>query len=494
MAAALVALVACRTPPPRHVDEVHADLVLVHGRIFTADATQPWTDAIAIRGDRIVAIGEAAKHVAAGRRIELGGRLVIPGIHDAHVHEPSLFVAQDIEGDERDDATTTLAHIARATHDVPAGTWLHVVLGAPSIDGNGLAREMLDRVAPDHPLWIDNSTGHVVVMNSLAEQQLGVFANPARPGWHFEYERYRAMHQRGLAASDDDVAIAVDAFEAQEIAWGVTSVTAFPLDVDADRLATVLRASPRKLRWHVVRSPLDGVIKPPPPSSTDRVVVEGTKYFIDGMPAERGAALALPYDDVPGSGSLDFSLEQIGSMLEASRDTGDTLHVHAVGDRAIATVLDADERVPGAHLVIEHAHLITADDIARARRLGVSIVATPFHGQQKVNQLRLGSARLQRWMPLHDLVAAGIPLALGSDGPQNPFVMIAEAEGQNLTSDQALGAAAHGPLRIGEPADLAVLTGKPDDPATRSVLTLVGGEIVYDALSPASAPSSARTE
>lgn len=491
---ALLVVVACAHPAPL---PDRADLVLVNGRIFTGGS---WSDAVAIRGEHIVALGEDARRMIAGRRIELGGKLVIPGLHDAHVHAPTLFAAHEVDGDEgEDDSLTTLARIEQATREAAPGTWLHAVLGDPSID-SGLARDALDRVAPVHPVWIDNSTGHVVVMNSVAERLLDVPNNAARPGWHFEYERYRAMARRATV-TDEDLAAAIATFEAQEIAWGVTSVTAFPLDVDADRLARGLHAGHRKLRWHVVRTPLDGVIVPPHSSTTDRVIVEGTKYFIDGMPTERGAALETPYEDAPTSGQLDFPLDAIEKMLAASRDTGDTLHLHAVGDRAIRTVLDAAERVPGAHLVIEHAHLISSKDIARAKRLGVSIVVTPFHGEQaRINLRRLG-ARMRDWIPLAALVASGIHVALGSDGPDNPFRFIAAAIGYyELPRETALALATDTvQLAPGSVADLAVLDVnilKAESLDAHAVLTIVGGEIVYEApaASPASVPTSARTE
>jgi predicted amidohydrolase YtcJ len=106
---------------------------------------------------------------------------------------------------------------------------------------------------------------------------------------------------------------------------------------------------------------------------------------------------------------------------------------------------------------------------------------------------------------MRSMLAAGIPMQFGSDGPVNPFrnIQLAEQHPTNppeaITRDQAIAAYTHATLVRGQPADLAVLTGDVDDPETRSVLTIVGGEVVYEASanpspSPASGPPSARTE
>lgn len=525
----LLLVVACTRPVPSSTPSTYANLVLENGRIFTGDPLHPWTDAVAILGDRIIAIGADARRLEPTTRMDLGGKLVIPGINDAHVHAPVLFDAHEVDGTESDSTPTTLAAIERATHEVPAGTWLHAVLGEPSLDRRDLTRDALDKVAPDHPVWVDNSTGHVVVLNRAAEQRLALGPLPPgafvdQPGWYSEYGRYLAMRKRAAGITDAQIANAVRAFEADAIARGITTVQTFPLDVDAERLARVLSASPRRLRWHVMRVPIGAVITPPKPTSPDpaaHVVLAGTKYFIDGMQVERGAALAAPYadsrtsgDDAPALGRLDWDRADIGRMLQAARDSGDVLHLHVVGDRAIAVVLDEMEKLGGdwTHLVvIEHAHLL--GDVARAKKLGLAIVATPYHGAHPAtNVARLGVERSERWEPLHEIVGAGIPLALGSDGPLDPFANIALAvthASSPLTREQALVAytagsaydehleADKGKLVPGMLADLAVLSRdivEQDPIEARSVLTIVGGEVVYDAASPASGRSSARTE
>jgi predicted amidohydrolase YtcJ len=559
-----------------------ADIVLYNGDIFTgasnADRAEARAQAIAIRGDRIVAIGSSAElaRIAAPRRIDLGGRLVIPGINDAHVHEPSLRQrAREVPGNF--DTLTVpdmLAAIERMTREHPAGTWLHAELSRAALDDPSLTREALDRVAPAHPVWIDNFAGHALVLNTAAERAGGLDASAPVPrggflgrsrdgaadGWRFEYARYSALRAFGGRHGDEDIVQAVRDFEARAIALGITTVQTFPTEMDPARLDELLRGSPRPVRWHVMRLPIGELITPPymlalvetgltsSPELESMVTFYGTKYFLDGTPIERGAALREPYSDMsdgagrdprPASGRADWDAAAVREMLSRARASGDPLHLHIAGDAQIQVLLDEMERLGGGdtvrpaavvgdvktdwrtqRVVIEHGDGITSEDLARIKALGIVVVQNPSHTMTaELLRARLGERSL-RWMPMRSLIEAGIPFALGSDGPLNPFLNIAFATQhptnprEAITREQALVAyttgAAYGErtdsfkgkLVPGYVADLAVLSQDifrvSDDalPRTRSVLTMVAGRIVHDTLasSQASGRSSARTE
>ncbi|HUS30822.1 MAG TPA: amidohydrolase family protein [Kofleriaceae bacterium] len=535
--AVVVAVVACSRPLSTNTS-THAHLLLVNGHIFTGDPAQPWTDTIAIGGDEIVAIGDEAKRFTANRRIDLGGRLVIPGINDAHVHEPNLLPFVDVaEGFDKLTVADLLAAFEKAEHEQPAGTWLRGDLSQAALDDPTLTKATLDRVAPTHPVWLDNFAGHVVVMNSAAEKLLGLDHNAphagflgredsgADDGWRYEYARYEAKRRIGLELSDADIARAMHDFEQQATTFGITTVQTFPLDIEAERLVIAGNVTRHAVRWHVIRFPLGSVIDPPrasPPDASSRLYLSGTKYILDGTPVERGAALLGPYHDRAGwEGRVDWSREEVRHMLVAARASGDALHVHVAGDRSVVLVLDLMQELGGdwraSRVVLEHGDGLAAADFARAQQLGVIVVQNPIHSATaELNHARLGDRALH-WMPMRSLLAARIPFALGSDGPLNPFLNIMMAEmhptnhGEALTREQAViaytqGAAfderleqRKGKLVPGMVADIAVLSQDifklPADalPATRSVLTIVGGEVVYDA-SRASAPTSARTE
>jgi len=526
MLVASAMLVGCGARQPRGADT--ADLVLAGGSIFTGDPARPRVEAIAIRGDRVIAIGRSSEMPHATRTMDLRGRLVIPGINDAHVHEPSIIkYAVEVPGEfETITLPLLLKAIEETTRKHAAGTWLHAELGRELIDEAALTRQALDRVAPDHPVWIDNFAGHAVVLNSAALRELaldpagppprggfiGHDANGAADGWRYEYARYVALRRLGADVRDQDIAGAIGDFEDHALAFGITSVQTLPTELEPARLMILLRAMGPKLRWHVMRLPVDELATPPRAVAVDpkaHVVFSGTKYFLDGTPIERGAALLAPYSDRATSGRMDWYRNAVRQMLEAARASGDALHVHVAGDRSVATVLDLMDEIGGdwraQRVVLEHGDGLAKRDYARAKRLGVVVVQNPSHAMPaELMRARIGN-RVNDWMPMRSVLAAGIAFALGSDGPLNPFLNISFATkhptnpGEALTREQALvaytqGAAFDersetfkGKLVPGMVADLAVLSQDiftvPDAelPKTRSVMTIVGGKIMYDA-------------
>lgn len=243
------------------------------------------------------------------------------------------------------------------------------------------------------------------------------------------------------------------------------------------------------------------------------VTVTGTKWLLDGTPIEHSAAMRQPYADRPStSGELDFSEKEMETMLRESLQRNEQLMVHVVGDRTIETFLNAmeatgGEKVWAKHRVrLEHGDGLMPDLVPRAKRLGVIVVQNPTHftlGELFVK--RFGEKRSQMLLPVRSLLEAGIPVALGSDGPMNPFlkIMLAASHPGNpkeaITREQSIIAytltSAHaefaekdkGSLKPGKLADLAVLSQDiikvpaGDLPKTESVLIMVGGKAVYDA-------------
>jgi len=239
------------------------------------------------------------------------------------------------------------------------------------------------------------------------------------------------------------------------------------------------------------------------------VTVSGIKWILDGTPIERGAALRDDYADRPGwYGKLNFPERDIAAMLKESLELQQQLLLHAVGDKTADVVFDAMEIVNGGNvdwkskrLRIEHGEGVIADLIPRARALGVVVVQNPSH-------FTFVELFRQRWHspmgPLRSLIEADIPVALGSDGPMNPFlnIMFAITDPTNppeaITREQAVRAYTSGSafaefaeqdkgtIAAGKLADIAVLSqdpfsvAVPDLPRTRSVLTIVGGKVVYE--------------
>jgi predicted amidohydrolase YtcJ len=514
-----------------------ADVVLLNGNVFTAEPGQPSAQAVAIRGERIIAVGTSAEveklAAATTRRIDLHGLTIVPGFNDAHFHfvpDPKVFRLQ-FKTLEPSWEETSVA-IRQAIKLVPAGTWIFGSIGHDVILNDQVTRMALDSLAPDHPVLLRAYYGHGYALNSRAMPLLRIAEDEADPAGGY-YERRTGSRQingrlweyaewkpnRALADQVSDQAAIEDlrrmAHEA--IRLGITSMQIFPsmpvarfvrLLVRAD-LPIRVRAIPFSTTTPAGRDLSEirqlGNQRPASP----RVTASGMKWILDGTPFERGAALRRDYSDLPGwHGRLNFPAGEISAMVDESIEFKQQLLVHAVGDSTVQMVLGAMEKHtpqpdwPSKRVRIEHGDGMTGELIARALRLGVVVVQNPTHfSEPGLFHERWGTGMLR----LRSLIEAGIPVALGSDGPMNPFVNIMFSTihpydpKEAITREQSVRAYTQGSafaefaegekgtITIGKLADLAVLSqdiftvAAPDLPKTSSVLTMVGGKIVYEA-------------
>jgi predicted amidohydrolase YtcJ len=245
--------------------------------------------------------------------------------------------------------------------------------------------------------------------------------------------------------------------------------------------------------------------------STDRVTVSGTKWILDGTPIERLMFLREPYTDRPATkGALNFPVTQLSAFLERALKQREQPLFHAVGDAAIDAVLAGLQASGGEAWQpirprIEHGDMTEPAHYDRMKRFGVLVVQNPSHFMLRpIMEARLG-ARAARITMMKSMLAAGIPVALGSDGPMNPYLnlMFATINANNpseaMTREQVIAAYTLGSARAefqekqkgtiapGMFADVAILSQdifevRPDAlPKTVSVLTLVGGRVVHDA-------------
>jgi hypothetical protein len=321
-------------------------------------------------------------------------------------------------------------------------------------------------------------------------------------------------------ATDQEALQQTRDFFTEVVRLGITSMQMMSMPTGTDRCVSLYENAPVPIRTRVirmaqttpsgrdVREGRDLPLKPSP-----LVTVSGTKWVLDGSPIERSCAMRKPYSDLPStSGWLDFEEKEMEAMLRESLQNDDQLLVHVVGDRTTEVFLNAMDATGGKavwskrRVRIEHGDGITPDFIARVKELGIIVVQNPTHlGLRELFLKRYGPERTEQMQPLRSLLEAGIPLAIGSDGPNNPYLNIMLASvypgksAQAITREQAVTAYTltaacaefaerdKGSLEAGKLADLAVLSQDifhvpPDElPKTQSVLTMVGGKIVYDA-------------
>jgi predicted amidohydrolase YtcJ len=249
----------------------------------------------------------------------------------------------------------------------------------------------------------------------------------------------------------------------------------------------------------------------PKPSASALVTISGTKWILDGTPVERLMYLREPYADVPSTrGRPNFPESDLRAFLQRALEAREQPMVHAVGDGAIGAVLDALEATGGERWRplrprIEHGDMFQRTDFERAKRMGVTIVQNPSHFMvPQYLTPRLGPERVKRTFIVKSIVEAGVPFALGSDGPMNPYlnIMFATVNAVNpaeaLTVEQALRAYSAGSawaefaetekgmVKTGMLADVALLSRDifkvPPTalPGTVSVLTIVNGRVVHE--------------
>jgi predicted amidohydrolase YtcJ len=542
--AALCAFAGALTAPAaaQTVRATAPDVILTGGKIFTADATHPWAEALAIRGERIVAVGtsDEIRQLATRttRDISLHGRVVVPGLNDAHDHlgaadfgasfttsasptpEPTVAVVLD-----------SLRALVRRT---PAGTWLHTTVGTHFLEDTTVGRSILDRVAPHHPVMLWSWTGHGLVLNSAALRALRVSEDVRAPvggtyerdasgrltGVLQEYAQWAVQRRLYSELPQRDLVRYFRRNASEAACMGITSVQDMNGYLDPQTTMRVLREAQLPIRLRVIPYPMtnltgpfgaewDGVDAHPAP----RTVISGVKWILDGTPLDRNALMRSAYADRAGwHGRLDFTPAMIRDMLSHALATRQPLHLHIVGDSSARLVLGMMQTLaPDSvwrplRVRIEHGDGVSGDLLPVAKRLGVVIVQNPAHFAFEPGMLehRFGT-RPAGFQDVRSILAAGIPLAIGSDGPRNPFLnlMFATTHPNNpaeaLTREQAvtaytLGSAFaefaerdKGMLKAGMLADLTVLSQDiftvpaPRLPATTSILTMVGGQVVCDA-------------
>lgn len=528
------------------------DLIFYNGKVFTSDSGNPWAQAVAVEGSRIRAVGDTAEVLAlagSGTQLfDLAGRTVIPGLNDAHVHALAPQGVQVNIPDFAPGAGPSLQEIldliAEAAQTHPPGTWLFAAIG-PKVGDDPLANRIaLDQVAPNHPVKLEMWTGHGIYLNTKGLQALGIAENEPDPFGGFferfpgtdvlngvvhEYAEHLVRRRFAEQLSDSQIAAVYQTFVDKALTFGFTSVQNMSVGLSQERSLEILEQVNPSLRWREICFPLtrgEPCVSGAAPAPLVRA--SGIKWIGDGTPIERLALLSEPYADRPEtSGRFNFPLADFSAMLEDGLHgprKKEQLLFHLVGDAAIGTLLDEMESLgPAAHwrkrrTRIEHGDLVLPADVQRVRDLGIVMVQNPTHLSLPDLPQRLTPERLAEAQPLRSMVESGVHLALGTDGiggTISPFLDIFLATfhparpGEALTREQAViaytaGSAyaefeehRKGRLAPGQLADLAVLSediftaAPPALLATRSLLTVVDGRIVWNAgvVQPGPAPA-----
>lgn len=451
-----------------------ADIVVHNAAVWTGVRGAADAQAIAVRGERIVAVGpdvEVNRRIGPRTRIVDGaGKMVVPGFIDSHVH----FVSggASLASVQLRDARTREAFVRRIrdyARTLPRGAWITEGNWDHSFWGGELPRkEWIDSVTPHNPVWINRLDGHMALANSAALRAAGVTA-VTRDVAGGEIVRGTGGEPTGILKDNASELVdrvvpnltteqqdrALDAAMAYVAERGVTSVghmggwgdlAAFRRAHAAGRLRTRISAAVPLETWAILRDTVAARGR-----GDEWLRIGGLKGFVDGSLGSHTAAMHRPFTDAPAdSGLLVTSPENLYAWTSGADRAGLQVMVHAIGDRANSLILDLFERVGRENgprdrrFRVEHAQHIAPADVARFGRLGVIPSVQPYHiiDDGRWAEAVIGPERARTTYPFRTMLDTGARLAFGSDwfvAPPTPLEGIYAAVTRRTLDDRHPG-------------------------------------------------------
>jgi predicted amidohydrolase YtcJ len=532
--------------------------VFIKGNIYTMNERQPHAEAIAVKDGRIIFVGsnaDAKKYQAPGARtVDLAGKTVVPGLTDSHCH---IFGIGEREITLNLEGTNTLEDFLAKVKDRVAKTergkwvtgrgWIETFWKPPQFP----TRADLDKIAPDDPVFLTRADGHAAIANSAALRIAKIEKETPNPfGGEILRDKQTGEatgmlldHAQGLVSKNIPAATEAERREAfvvgvkreLSLGWCEIQNAGSNLD-DLSPMRQALESGQCKIRvYNAAYSPgpagaallRDGAKL----NEFDHHFTQRTiKVVFDGALGSRGAALLEPYSDAPEtSGYLTQKEAELQPIFEEALRKGIQIETHAIGDRANRVILDLYEKamksVPPEQRKIreprwrvEHAQILSAQDIPRFAKLGIIASMQPSHAISDLffAPSRLGKDRLAGAYAWQSLLKSGAIICGGSDAPVErgePMIEFyaavarksikGESAGgwhpeQAVSREQALKMFTTSPayaafeeqdkgsLEPGKLADLTVLSKDitkipaPEILTTTCAMTVVGGEIVYE--------------
>ncbi|MEO6998078.1 MAG: amidohydrolase [Terracoccus sp.] len=434
------------------------DTVFSGGPILTMDAAGSGPEAVAVRDGRVVAVGSSDEvNALVGKeteRVELGGRTLLPGLVDPHMHSALVQLADWVDVSPMTTPTADEVFSALRNATATKTGWVLAQQFDPSItEGHPrLDRVTLDRLVPDRPLLVMESNGHIAWVNSEALKQAGVDGDSPDP----PAGRY-SRDERGELTGRLKESSAVRAFtigfplvtgdalvgRIRELLWNAAGKGATLLhdcgigsidgasDLDCLRSA-IDDEAPVRYRGMLVTSEYDAwaQLGLKPGFGDDRFRVHGMKAWSDGSNQAGTGYQREPYLGTDSCGSLNYSPDELAEVVLRAHNDGWQIGVHANGDAAIDVTVDAFERALAAaprddhrHRV-EHCSVLHPEQIERMAKLGLSPSFLIGHVRWWGTAFRdrlLGPERAAFYDPCASALRAGLRISLHSDWNVTPL-------------------------------------------------------------------------
>ena len=458
-----------------------SELLVLNARIRTMDAARPMAEALLIRGERIVALGTQAEIIALAnpkaRQLDAGGRLVLPGFQDPHIH--LLSGGTDLATAVPLYEVAGIADLQKAVaaHARKAPT-LPLVIGAGWQPGHfgdhNLTRHVIDAVVSDRPALLYDSSFHNACLNSRALEMAGIVKGTPDPvNGHFVTdaagEPTGMLHEDAIAwtlerlpqLTDENYLDGLRAGQAHANRHGITGV----IDPRVAELETRIYGKAVALGELTLRVSGAALVKEhdTPEEAVARLTamraahpgpdfwVQSAKFFMDGVFENRTAALLAPYADPPGGNCPTmFTPEQTKALMVALDAARFQIHVHVIGDAAARTAIEgleaavaANGRWPACHQ-LTHLQLVDPADFARIAKVGAMANIQTLWAQfsPSIPDIALdmiGPARRSEVYAYRRLMNEGADWCLSSDWPVstlNPFEIIETAVTRQARRDE----------------------------------------------------------
>jgi len=451
---------------PVHADKMSTapDLIIVNAVVHTMDPNQPLAEAIAIYGNRIMAVGstkDIRKLAAANTRVvDAKKKLVMPGFNDAHTHFMNGgFQLSSVDLRDANSPKEFAERIKTFAAKLPKGRWItggdwdHERWPETKLP----TRELIDSLTPDTPVFVNRLDGHMALANSLALRLAGVTKQTLDPPGGVIVRDPKTGEPTGVlkdaAQSFVWKVISPSTFEEKLAAGraatdyaaklGVTSIQDVSAGTDVGIYQTLLDRGELKTRVYAV-SPLPAWERLANTGvrahfGSEMLRIGGLKAFADGSLGSTTALFYEPYRDDPStSGIAGDEMYPEGAMLERVRQAdkaGLQVMIHAIGDRAndlILTIFEQVEKENGdrdRRFRIEHAQHLRPQDIPRFARDKVIASMQPYHAidDGRWAEKRIGKERAKTTYAFRSLLDAGATLAFGTDwtvAPLNPLLSV----------------------------------------------------------------------
>ncbi|MCX8036185.1 MAG: amidohydrolase [Candidatus Sumerlaeia bacterium] len=441
-----------------NASQIPADLIITHANVWTVDKMRPRAEAIAVRGERIAAVGTNAEIAAVRgsdtRVLDAKGRLVLPGFNDAHVH----FVSGGCQLDNvrLKDASTTgefVRRIAERARTLTKGEWItggdwdEQQWSPPVLP----TKELIDPVTPDNPVFLYRYDGHLALVNSVALRLAGVTAaTPDEAGGVIARDANgnpTGILKEGAMGYVRKIIPPLNREQrlrgarralAHAASLGVTSIHdmgSHPADLAVFRelagrgeLTVRIYAVPSESgRDSVPDIPHDAA------GGASLVRLGGIKVFADGSLGSSTAYFFEPFADDPANRGLltaaMLPLDKARERMVRADRAGRQLCIHAIGDQGISVVLDLFEAVARENgprdrrFRIEHSQHVAPKDFDRYARLGVVASMQPYHciDDGRWAEKRIGPERCKTTYAFRTFLDRGVRLAFGSDWDVAPL-------------------------------------------------------------------------